>query len=245
MQIYLEESPFHKNVYYPRVSSYMEMDEEKVLHHLSRGTAMGKEDIRLVLNRLNDLLEEQLPNGYRVHLPMGSFYLTPYGKITDTNRGFRPIQDKTHGFRVEYQSRKEKQGKYRAKVEYESVHHPRVRPFISHVTDLEEKDQNTYLVGDPVVIKGQHLKLESLKPRKKLEDSPLEGEGLFLVDSSGGSHQVSRILKNTKGRILFLIPPVPTGEYILEVRAFCRTKTLKSNGLNTHITVVWESPDED
>ncbi len=180
-------------------------DEEIAERMLRRGSTVTKADILAVFQNLVTEISYIVSEGDAVNSALIQATPSISGKFNDVRDSFDPSRHKLNynlrfGKTVRDAMRKTKATK---------VATPETGPIISMIRDsVSGQADGTLTSGGSLEIFGSRLKV--------IPD--MEGNGAFFIGADGTEYPVVTLVDNKPSRLIVLIPTLPAGDYILEVR---------------------------
>jgi hypothetical protein len=194
---------------------------------LKRGSTITEADIMAVLKVFFEVTSDEVADGNNVNLPLVN--LRPsingvFSSITDSFDASRHIKraSVTAGTLLSQKM---------SAAQVEKVTQPVVTPSLIQFLDVTTQNTNSSLtVGGIGQIIGDELKFDSSNPQ----------EGIFFIATDNTATQATIIASKTDGKLVFSIPSLPAGNYILEVRKNYGTTNLvlRSGSLQDTLQVI-------
>ncbi len=189
----------HRSVGFPELADRM----------VSQGSTVTRPDILAVLDDAEAVCEQFLLEGNRVVLG-GLVQLFPrvrgvFASATDSFDGAR------HQLDVGANPGRRVRKTVRDSGKVEKLQSNKPTPELLEFVDVATGELNALMTpGNIANLSGSNLKVQVGQP----------DEGIFLVPATGGpAVRVDILSRNEPSALSFLIPPLPVGEYGLEVRA--------------------------
>lgn len=192
---------------------------------LRRGTMVTETDIKAIVDLLFDVVADELAQGSAVTLPLVKLRPSIRGVFLNVNDAFDPSRHKiTAAVSPGLLLARKMRG---ARTEKVPASPP--GPEINSFEDINSGSVDSVLTpGGIGRISGQYLKF----------DQSQEDEGVFFVNENDEETRVAVIASITDGQITFMVPQLPSGDYVLEVRrAYTTARRLRTGSLDQSLTV--------
>jgi hypothetical protein len=164
------------------------------------GSGIGRPETMGVLHQLFEVVADKLSEGYSIQTPLFKAGAVIGGTFEGVNSKVHP---ETSAIKVRISSGKKISEKL-GKVSIERVHAPLSNPHISSIKLGNDSSETTVTSGMLAEVRGINL---------KFNDPSSAEEGLFMIDEATQTEiKVLQIGKNTRLRVVFVIPQLIVGE---------------------------------
>jgi hypothetical protein len=202
--------------YYPRVVQSEKISTQELVEDLSQNTALDIWDINLILQKLPSALLKHLRQGRVINTPIGTFRLSARGVLLGAKDTFSPKSNPNHHLALQFFPSSELVGDLNETTDIEEVRPTSKTPVMMELIRLEKGGMDHYCPGEVLELRGHNLKINRDRG----------DEGVFLLDSDGLPYPVDSILISEAKSVLFKLPDVPSGAYLLELRSRGRGQKL-------------------
>ena len=193
---------------------------------ISRGSTLTKAEVLSTLEELAQTIEQLVKEGYPIHMPLFRISFSIKGVFTSEEENFNPSR---HSVKINVSpGPRLKQMAGGSTVSRVQASRPRPDPV--YLDDLGSKTRNKKLTaGNIAQLKGSRLKFDPADP----------AQGIFLIAADSSETRVATVSRNKPSQLDFLVPPLATGTYQVEVRAILHnTKNLRKGKLASELSTV-------
>lgn len=172
---------------------------------LKRGTSLTQGDIEGCMTLFTEVVTDVVADGYFVNLPFCNIRPSIKGVFNSPADSF----DKARHIKKATLSPGLALSKKLAEAKVEKTSKSLPSPDVQAFEDVNADSINSILTpGGIGKVEGSELKF----------DASLPADGVFFVDATGNATKATVYALVTEGRIMFMVPALPAGEYTLEVR---------------------------
>lgn len=209
-----------KPTYVARVANAQTIKEKELVKRLAERNNLGEGVVHAVLSGLRREVELSLAEGNRVNLDgFIQFFPTLQGTFDDYNGRRDP---KRHKISVSTRPSPRLNKDINYKNRWQRVHKRQASPII-HTIKAFGEEEGLIQPGNILTLHGNHLKCDP----KQLD------EGVFLISAKGKRPplRIDCYGPVQPKSLMFQMPkPLPTGEYLIEVRARRRNASFVQSG---------------
>ncbi|WP_299584656.1 DNA-binding domain-containing protein [uncultured Sunxiuqinia sp.] len=172
---------------------------------LVRGSTLTETDILAVLKMEREVVCEQAAMGHHITTPLFNVGLSIKGVFNGLDDTYDPGR---HMVRLNLLPGNELR-QAAAAIKTQKVKGERIRPIIEQFVDVSLNSVNEQVsAGGLARLRGSYLKFDPSDP----------AQGIFFIDATNNEAKVTVVSLNKPGELHFLVPPLPPGEFEVEVR---------------------------
>ena len=193
---------------------------------INRGSTVTKAEALATIEEYISAIEQLVKDGHNINTPLFNLSLSIKGVFTNEEENFNSAIHSvrinlTPGIRLKEMA---------ANVSVSRVQAAQPLPSPMYLDDLGSGTRNDTLTpGSIAQLKGSRLKF----------DASDAAQGIFLIAADKSEIKVSPVSHNKPAQIDFLVPSLPAGTYILEIRTILnKTKDLRKGRLPFDLFVV-------
>lgn len=229
VQFKVQENMLLKNgQFYVKTGSMEEISFEKFLDHMSRDTALEKNDLRSALHLLYDNLTLLLSEGRIIETPIGTFKPTLKGTLENENDDFRPdLDSNNHTVGIRFKPAKSllidvrKRMSQLQRLSGSTLKMPHLKSIISKFSDI----QTGVSAGAIIEVRGEDLKY----------NPEAADEGIYLVTNDGSESKIEQVITNTRKTQQFVMPNLANGPYQVRLKTRMGNHQLREHQLDFSI----------
>jgi hypothetical protein len=197
-----------KNRLVAQVYSAGTLDEEEFIRRSSAaGTMVSESDTRAVFANSKRLVVEALADGFNVSTGLGTFSVRVKGVFLGYEDRFDASR---HEIAIDFRPARWLVKDLQQRARTHKIPPHEMQPNLNSFLDVVTGQRNAIMTpGGIGHISGNRLKFDPDDPE----------QGLYILGENRGVLRVRVIAENRPHKILFLIPPLPSGSYRLAVRA--------------------------
>jgi hypothetical protein len=204
--------------YFPRLVDRKHLSQDYLLELMSRRSAMNKQDLKLSLELLEEVLMDRLSEGDAVQTPLGVFSLVMSGGFSAQDSHLPSHHKDQLQLKVKLQPSGRMKDKIHSFSDFQLVPKKTPRPSVHWMKNLDRPEAEDMLPEEMTALHGQGLS-------KELED---QEAGAYFVDSQGLEYPARDLYLQNDRHALLRVPVIPTGGYSLVYRSRMRTQDLRS-----------------
>lgn len=211
--------------YLALVQSTGAADLETVIERMmERGSTITRADVLGVLEDFFAAIETLTLEGQTVSTPIAQFGVSIKGVFTGQTDSFDPARHSVRPLAHPGSRLRAAIAQRAQPAKQESV---RPAPNLVDFIDLGTGERNSALTPNSMgQIVGHRLKVDMGDPN----------QGVFFIGEDGNETRVTVMGRNKPGDLLFMVPALPAGEYVVEVRALFGSE-VRSGRLAASLTV--------
>lgn len=181
---------------------------------IGRGSGITKAEALANLEAYHQVLCEAVQNGEMVVTEMFSIQSSITGRFNNFNSSFTPELNEV---KIRLQPGRRLQN-VALKIDLQKKNNHPINPVIHSIRDRYNKHHAMKdKAGGFIIIKGERLKIN-------VED---EQQGLFFISNeTQQEYKVTNLINNKPSELMLLIPEIPEGEYMIELRVVFRNSKM-------------------
>jgi nucleoid DNA-binding protein len=218
--------------YYPRLVDRKLIKQDYLLELMSRRSGLNKQDLKLALELLEEVLMDRILEGDTVQTPLGNFSLFLGGSISAQDSRKPSHHKQAIQAKLNLQPTASIKSRIDQFSDYQQVSKRLPRPSVLDLKNLDRPEAKDFLPGELAALYGTGLSID-----------PQDQEaGAFFVNEDGREYPVHKLYPQNGRRVQLQMPPLPPGPYTLVYRSRMRTQDLRSCSQPLPCTIAQPSP---
>ena len=217
--------------YYARIDRKSVTMENIVARILNKKAGVNENELRLAIMLLRDEILESIEKCESINLfDLGTMYLGLTGTLEDKDSDLSDLKKKVKFTPSALVNERLEN------ITFSKVTYCENEPLIRTVTNLETNETDAVLnPGKVILLTGNNLKLNS--DQDKVYFVPAEEDGSLNEDETIWT-ECGPFYKNTAKNLMFSVPQVEKGSYIIAVKSYSSGTTLRKTALLGYSKVI-------